>query len=97
MPRAFNISKLKDKRVIYLSLQYKNEMGISVNRFRNHRNKPIPVIQYNGNTKEVAYYSCECKYLHLYKNIFIYILQMIVINGTSMYKKSVPLYEDTTI
>lgn len=88
------MGKWRDKRVVhYISTEHENTMGLSYNRRREAREKPVPIIYYNANMKGVdrndqmmAYYPCDHKSLRWYKKVFVHVLQMLMINSFRLFK-----------
>lgn len=87
------VAKWRDKRqVSYISTEFENDMGQSLNRRNVLRDKPLPIIHYNSKMKGVdrsdqmlSYYPCEHKSLRWYKKIFIHVVQMMLINTLKLH------------
>lgn len=87
------IGKWKDKRVVhYISTEYENEMVQFINNRDQIREKPLPIVKYNGFMKGVdrgdmmlAYYPIERKTLRWYKKLGIHILHMILLNSHTLH------------
>ena len=81
------VGKWHDKQtVLYISNEYENVVVTYVNP-RTHKDvmKPITIVKYNAFMKGIdrscqplSNYTCECKTLWRYKNIFTHTIQMLV-------------------
>ncbi|XP_046685579.1 piggyBac transposable element-derived protein 4-like [Homalodisca vitripennis] len=92
------IAKWCDKRqVLYLSTEFENDWAISMNRYNQPRQKPLPIIQYNAHMKGVdrndqlmSYYAFEHKSIRWYKKIFVHFLQTLLVNSFKLYLQTNP-------
>lgn len=104
------IGKWRDKRlVMYISTEFENDMVTVVNKRKQEKQKPNPIVHYNAHMKGIdrsdqmmAYHPFERKTVRWYKKIFIHLIQMITTNAFHLYnienmktdrKKKIPLYD----
>lgn len=92
------IGKWRDKRqVLYISTEFENDMGESINKRNQIRQKPVPIIHYNAKMKGVdrsdqlmSYYPCDHKSLRWYKKVFVHVMQMMLVNSFKLYNFANP-------
>lgn len=87
------IGAWKDQRkVVYLSSEFENNMCQVVDKRKRIKNKPLPIIQYNAHMKGIdrgdqllAYHPCLRKSVRWYKKIFFHTLSVLINNAQFLY------------